>query len=308
MAVKPNVVHPVSKEQLPVVFGHEFGGVVTEVGEGVTRASVGDLVAIRPSLYDGTCIACTAGCTNVCHNVGFLGLQGSGGLAEYAVIEQKLVFRMPKGSTQELAALVEPLAVGWHATSLVPGLDPSSTVLILGGGPIGCAIFLALTAQGLKNIVVSEILEARRDLLKTLGASHVFSPQDTDIAEKVRELFGSWGADAAFDCAGLTVTLKTAGQALRPQGTVVNVALRGGASPVNLDQYIMKEVVLKNSNSYTDQDFESVINALGSGIMKPEAMVSRKITLEDVVDHGIKVLAQPNQKDCKILVEVQSST
>jgi threonine dehydrogenase-like Zn-dependent dehydrogenase len=298
---------------MPIVFGHEFGGVVTEVGEGASRARVGDLVAVRPSLYDGTCDECEAGHTNVCQYWGWRGIHANGGLAEAAVVEDKTVFRLPEGSKPELSALVEPLAVGWHATRLVRDLTPSSTALIVGGGPIGCAVYLALRAQGLSSIVISEVSKARRDLLSALGAEHVLSPAEADVVAAVRDISGggggsgaSGGAHAAFDCAGLPVTLSTCLDALRPRGTIVNVALRPGPVPqVDLNAYVYKEATLVSSNAYQGEDWEEVIEALGSGRMKPEAMVTGKIGMQDLVEKGIKVLAEPGHSHCKILIRVQ---
>lgn len=306
VATKPDFVHPLAKEKMPIVFGHEFGGVVTEVGAGVTRARVGDLVAVRPSLYDGTCDACAAGHTNVCRYWGWLGIHASGGLAERAVVEDKTVFRLPPGTKPEISALVEPLAVGWHATRLVRGLTPDSTVLILGGGPIGCAVYFALRAQGLTRIVVSEVSEARRSMLAALGAEHVVSPADTDVGAAVRELSGPDGAHAAFDCAGLPVTLSTALGALRPKGTIVNVAIRAEPVPqVDLNFFLYKEATLVSSIAYQDEDWEEVIEALAQGKIKPEAMVTSKIEMQDLVEKGIKALAKPGQQHCKILISVQ---
>ncbi|KKY36520.1 putative alcohol zinc-containing [Diaporthe ampelina] len=307
VAIKPDFVHPLAKEKMPIVFGHEFGGVVTEVGDGVTRARVGDLVAVRPSLYDGTCEACVAGHTNVCQCWGWLGIHASGGLAESAVVEDKTVFRLPQGTSAEVSALVEPLAVGWHATRLARDLAPTSTALIIGGGPIGCAVYLALRAQGLTRIVVSEVSEARRDMLAALGAEHVLSPADADVAATVRRLSGPGrGAHAAFDCAGLPVTLSTALDALRPRGTIVNVAIRAEPVPqVDLNLYVYKEATLVSSIAYQDKDWEEVIEALAHGKIKPEAMVTSKIELQDLVEKGIKVLAKPGQQHCKILISVQ---
>lgn len=304
----PDYIHPLAQEKKPFVFGHEFGGVVTEVGSGVTRASAGDLVAIRPSLYDGTCEACAGGSENLCRHWGWLGIHASGGLAEQVVVDEKLAFRMPDGVAPEVSALVEPLAVGWHATTLARGLNSDSTVLITGGGPIGCAVFLALTAQGLSRIVVSETSPSRRELVARLGAEHVYSPVETDVQAKVKELSGGMGAHAVFDCAGLQVTLQTALEALRPRGTIVNVAIRGGPVTQDLNLHLFKEATLVSSHSYVASDWEAVIAALGDGSLKPEGMVTRKIGLPDLVEGGIKTLAVPDPKDCKILVDVQSQS
>lgn len=247
------------------------------------------------------------GCSNVCPKGGWLGLQASGGLAEAAVFDENLVFRMPEGINSEYAALVEPLAVGWHAACMPGNLNKDSIVLITGGGPIGCAVYLALAAQGVQKIIISEPAEARRDVLRQLGANLVFSPMETDIITKVKELSGGWGAHVAFDCAGLEMTLNTAFAAVRPRGTIVNVAVWIAPVPIHLTAYLIKEVTLMGSHGHNDQDFDEVIAALGKGSMKPDALVTSKIALPDVVEKGLKILHEPGQKDCKILVDIQGS-
>lgn len=144
-------------ESLPLTLGHEFSGVVDEVGEGVTIVKKGDKVAIQPTIYDEDCNSCSLGLTNCCAQFGFIGLSGwGGGMSEYATVPAYSVKKLPDDMPLDIGALVEPLAVGWHAVKASPFKEGDS-VMVLGGGPIGLAVVLALKGKGCQNIIVSEV-------------------------------------------------------------------------------------------------------------------------------------------------------
>lgn len=129
--------HLITGETLPLVMGHEFSGIVEEIGEGVTTVKKGDHVAIYPLISDGECNSCELGMDNCCDKNGFIGLSGwGGGMAEFLVVPERQVEPLLPNVSLELGALVEPLAVGWHAVEISP-FKETDTVLVLGGGPIG---------------------------------------------------------------------------------------------------------------------------------------------------------------------------
>lgn len=102
-------------ESPPIVLGHEFSGVIDEVGEGVTGLKPGDKVAVQPTIYDENCRSCLRGLTNCCDGFGFIGLSGwGGGMSEYTCAPATYIKKLPDDMPLELGALVEPLAVGWH--------------------------------------------------------------------------------------------------------------------------------------------------------------------------------------------------
>jgi threonine dehydrogenase-like Zn-dependent dehydrogenase len=144
-------------EGIPVTLGHEFSAVIDEVGEGVSGLKPGDKVAIQPTIYDANCRACNLGLTNSCDSFGFIGLSGwGGGMSEYTTAPAEYCKKLPDDMSLEIGALVEPLAVGWHAVSTSPYKEGDS-VLVLGGGPIGLAVILALLAKGCKNVICAEV-------------------------------------------------------------------------------------------------------------------------------------------------------
>ena len=108
--------HPLTGEEMPMVLGHEFGGRVVEVGEGVSRVEVGDRGAVEPIYYCGECPECRRGMYNLCRKLGFYGLSGGGGgFSEFAVVPEHMAHKLPEELSDEDGALVEPVAVGLHA-------------------------------------------------------------------------------------------------------------------------------------------------------------------------------------------------
>lgn len=186
-----------------MTLGHEFSGVVKEVGAGVSAFRAGQHVVVQPTIFCGTCGACRAGAENTCYNGGFVGLSGGGGgLADELVVDASCMLPLPENVPLDVGALVEPLSVAWHAISAAP-LDESSTVLVLGGGPIGLAVVQCLGAKKVKKIIVSEVSPARQAFAREFGAHHVLDPRTDDTVGISKELSDGDGPDVVFDCAGV---------------------------------------------------------------------------------------------------------
>ena len=131
--------NPITHEVAPVILGHEFSGEVVEVAPGVTNVKPGDRVVVEPLDVDETCPACKEGLYNLCVHLGFHGLAGKGGgFAEYTTFRHKFVHKIPDGLSFERAALVEPIAVGYHSLES-GGFKPGMTAVVAGAGTIGLA-------------------------------------------------------------------------------------------------------------------------------------------------------------------------
>ena len=153
----PGSPHPITGETAPVVMGHEFAGVVSAVGSGVTGVTEGDRVAIEPYYV---CGQCAAGRYNICRKLGFVGLAGQQGCsAEKCLVDARWVHLLGELPT-DVGALVEPLAVGYHAVRL-SGLQPGGTAAVFGAGPIGLVTLACLRAAGAATVVAVEPAAAR---------------------------------------------------------------------------------------------------------------------------------------------------
>ncbi|GLB12173.1 hypothetical protein AtubIFM57258_009453 [Aspergillus tubingensis] len=302
----PEKPHAITGTSLPVTLGHEFSGIVEEVGEDVTHISPGQRAVVRPTIFDRECIPCKQGYEHCCEKIGFIGLSGyGGGLAKYIVAPAEHFYTIPDNVSLEAAALVEPLAVAWHAVNISP-FKPNDNVLVLGGGPVGIGIIQVLELQGAKNIMVAELTENRKRFASDYGATHILDPREVDVAAKVRNLTDGVGADVVFDTAGVEVALNGAIAACRTHGTIVNIALWEKRPAIRVNELMYSEVNYTGSALYDESAFREVIRALSYGQLKPERMVTSKIKLDDVVEKGFQALLDDRDSHCKILVDVQA--
>lgn len=294
--------HPLSGETLPVVFGHEFSGVVEELGEGVEDLAVGDAVVVEPFMVCGECPPCRDGLYNACVKMGFIGISGrGGGLAEHIVVERRWVH--PVGDVPlDQAALVEPLAVAYHGVRL-SGAKAGDTVLVGGAGPIGlltCAVLHAIGARA----VVTEVSGARKaKALETGVADVVLDPREVDVAARVLELTDGRGADVAIECSGAQPVLDTLTRALKAGGTLQIVALFSEPPTLDVMTVLLRELTIKGAIGYAD-DHPAAIRLVQDGKVDLAPFVTGRIAVEDVVEKGYRELIDHKDDHVKIVVSV----
>jgi len=292
--------HPLTGETVPITLGHEFAGVVHEVGDGVDGVRVGDRVAVEPYIICGRCDACQQGRYNVCQTLGFVGLSGyGGGFSQFVVAEQRWIHPLGDLGT-DIGALVEPLAVAYHAVRL-SGARPDQTALVFGAGPIGLVTTAALRAAGVEQIIVVEPADVRKEKAPGAGADHVLDPTRTDVVAEVMELTKGRGADVSFECAGIDAVLKNAILATRAGGTCVNVAIWGHEAAVAMNDLVFREVNLLGSLAYAG-DHPATIEMIAKGLVDPHQFITGRIDLDDIVADGFEQLISHKEENVKILV------
>ncbi|KAJ4386866.1 hypothetical protein N0V93_009764 [Gnomoniopsis smithogilvyi] len=296
--------HPITGETLPLTIGHEFSAIVDAVGEGITHVQPGDRVCVQPTIWDDECRSCKRGLVNCCDSNGFLGLSGwGGGMAETTLAPATAVKRLPDNISLEVGALIEPLAVGWHAVSISPYKEGDS-VLVIGGGPIGLCTVQALISRGCKNVIVLEVAKRRREFATQFGAHHVIDPTSVDVVTEVEKLTGGLGADLGFDCAGVQVAVDSAFKAIKARGMLVNVAVWEKRATLNMNDIVFRERAYMGVATYDLGDFEAVIEAISAGKMKPEAMITKKVAMDKVAEEGFKTLIEDKDNHVKVLVDM----
>lgn len=315
---------PHTGAELPVTLGHEFCGTIDEVGADVDGFTIGQKVAVNPAMDDRhhghqSCEQCLAGCQNRCERLVFYGLsQGQGGFAEHIVVKPVALIALPQNISLKLATLAEPLAVAAHMIR-ISGFRPRQNVLVLGTGPIGCALIMLLRAKGADVIVASEVAESRAVQAKLFGADVVvnpmgktsphdspteatFGPRDNTVLETVRRTMGA-GAHVSFDACGLQSTLDTAIECTKPGGTIFNVAIHDKALSINLNTLVVGEKHLTGGNAYTPEDFEEVMQLLGTHAEQAARLITSVIPLSNAVKGGFHELIDNAASHVKILIE-----
>lgn len=313
LAPKPQQAHPQTGASLPIVMGHEMSGTITEIGKDVKGLSIGQKVAVNPSLGDAQygispCASCVAGRPNTCSQATFYGLSApGGGFANEITVHQANIVTVPENVPLKLAALAEPLAVAWHMVR-VSGFVAGQNVLVLGAGPIGLALLMILKAKGAGKIIVSEVSSLRMQYAQQLGADKVVNPLDRNVngpdpvLQTVRELTGE-GVDISYEASGLQATLDTAIAAVMPGGVVFNVAVHEKRLHVNINDFVLTEKKMTGGISYTSEDFQGVLGLLASQAIPAEKLISSVVPLADIIEGGFQELINNKTKHVKILIQ-----
>jgi (R,R)-butanediol dehydrogenase/meso-butanediol dehydrogenase/diacetyl reductase len=286
--------------------GHEFSGVVSEVGPGVASLETGDEVAINPIICCGECRQCAEGNYHICASIGFVGLSGGGGgFSESVVVAEHQAVPLVDGVPTEHGALVEPLAVGLHAVRR-SGIQAGDSAAVFGSGPIGLSVIQSLRAAGAGEIIVSEPRRARRELATQSGATTLIDPTEVDAVDEIRELTGG-GVDNTFEVAGIEATYRQSIQATRPSGTTTIVSIFEEEASSNPFDIVIGERTITGTLAYlggprSDEEYGKVIDMLADGTLDVDPLITARIGLDDIVDEGFESLLDPESDQVKILV------
>lgn len=209
----------------PLILGHECAGMVAAVGEDVTKFSVGDRVAVEPGVPCGKCEQCQKGQYNLCQDVEFLATPPiDGAFAQYIAHPEDFLFPIPDSLSYEQASLNEPFSVGIQACKRA-GVQPGSTVVITGMGPVGLMAVVAAKAFGATRIIVTDLADIRLEEALKLGATETINISKEDPVERIQEITNGKGADYAFETAGHPAALHSAVQSLAVGGSLSIVGL-----------------------------------------------------------------------------------
>lgn len=294
----PTAPHPLTGQQMPLTIGHEFAGVITDIGDGVTGWSEGDRVAVEPIYRCGQCPACKAGNYNICARIGFHGLMSDGGMAEFTVVPTDMLHKLPDNVSLQLGALVEPMSVAYHAATLGE-VKTGDTAMVFGAGPIGIGLWFALRGKGLEDTFVVEPSPTRRASIEALGA-RTLDPAAVDIPAFIADHTDGRGADAVYDAAGVTPAVETALACVGARRPMVSVAIYEKSLTTPLLNLVMNESRIQGSLCYTAADFEAVIALMAQESYDTTGWVT-EIALDDVITEGFEALHAG--KKMKVLVD-----
>jgi threonine dehydrogenase-like Zn-dependent dehydrogenase len=282
------------------VMGHETVGRIDEIGSGVTDFAPGQLVTINPVMACGACAACRDGQQQWCSRRKVLGVAPEipAAFADRVAAPARNIVALPESMPAELGALVEPLAVGYHAVRR-GGATSDDRVLVIGGGPIGQACLLAARRLGVTIVAVSDVSASRRDLCAKLGAQ-VIDPTSGDLAEAVAARLGG-PASLVIDAVGVNQTIA---DAFTASGLGSRIVLVGMGSPrLDLAAYAVstEERTLIGAFTYTADDFVETAAWVGTQPDGIEALIDRRVGWEQA-PQSFDDLARGRSTASKILV------
>lgn len=207
------------------ILGHEFVGIIEEVGEGVTSLALGDRVIGEASIFCGECDYCKAGNTHFCSNVKFLGYPPfAGGFQEYVIIPADFCFKIPDNMSFPAAVLVEPVAVCLHALNLAK-FKLEMNVAVLGCGPLGLMMIKLLKLAGANSIFASDPVSERRNAATVFGADVVIDPHQVDFVEIIKHYTKDDGVHRVFEVSGKPAAIKSTTTLAKSGGELIMVGV-----------------------------------------------------------------------------------
>lgn len=274
----------------PFVLGHEPGGTVVEVGRNVTHLKAGDRVALEPGKTCGHCEFCRTGRYNLCPDVVFFATPPVDGVfQEYVAHEAALCFKLPDHVSTMEGALIEPLAVGFHA-AMQGGAAAGQTAVVMGAGCIGLVTMMALKAMGVSRVYVADIMEKRLEKAMELGADGVINAGRTDAVEEVRRLTGGKGCDLAVETAGTQATTVQTIHMAKKGATIVLVGYsKSGEMTLPMSLALDKELTFKTVFRYR-HIYPMAIDAVAAGKVNLKGIVTDIFTLDEIqkaMDHSV---------------------
>ena len=274
----------------PIIPGHEIAGEVLSVGPELSGYKPGDRLAIAPDVHCGKCYYCRRGRFNLCDNIRMLGITPGypGGFAQQMaltgdILRNGILHRVPEGLSQVEAAFAEPCSsvLAAHQNA---GTSPADTVVVLGGGPIGCLHLVVARARGARTIL-SEPSQIRREMAGPFLPDAVIDPLTDNVLDRVRELTDGLGADIVICANPIAQTQTQAVEMVRKGGRVVLFGGLPKANPMtSLDgnRIHYGEIQVSGSFSYHPTFHEMALEAIQRKLIPTQSLISDTFPLEDI--------------------------
>ncbi|MCC6797338.1 MAG: NAD(P)-dependent alcohol dehydrogenase [Candidatus Hydrogenedentes bacterium] len=268
----------------PIILGHEYAGIVEDVGSEADRSLLGKRVAVEPGIPCMRCEYCLKGHYNVCTKLQFPGgPPNDGALCEYICVHAAFCFPVPEGMTSAEAAMIEPLAVALHAIELA-NLKAGETVAILGLGPIGLLTAQAARVAGAGKIYGCDLHDYRVAASAAHGVDIAFNAAHENTLDVILRETNGRGVDIAIDCARSTETPAMCCRVARPAGRCVLVGISGeenGLFPVDIAR--RKELTITWCRRFLF-NFPTAIDLVASGRIDVKSMITHSYPLERSLD------------------------
>lgn len=268
--------------EYPFVLGHEPGGTVVEVGSKVTHLKVGDRVALEPGITCGKCEFCKTGRYNLCPDVVFFATPPVDGVfQEYVAHPADLCFKLPENVSTLEGALIEPLAVGFHAANQGEA-TAGQTAIVFGAGCIGLVSMMALFVKGLSKVYVVDIVQKRLDKALELGATGVINASVQDVVKTAMELTGGKGFDLAIETTGAEKCTVDAIKLVKKGTNIVLVGYsKSGMMNLPMSLVLDKEITFKSVFRYR-HIYPMAIDAVASGKVNLKGIVTNIYGFDEI--------------------------
>ena len=300
--------------KIPFIPGHEFSGVVEEVGKSVTRVKPGDLISVEEINWCGRCLACHLGYFNQCENRTDFGFTKDGAFAEYSKVDERHCWKLDsvlesydRNTTLEMGALTEPHGVAYEGLfKMAGGIKPGGHVVNFGAGPIGLAVIQLMRTSGAAKIICFEPKKQRRELAKESGANFAYDPFELEkkgisVHEQVLEDTNGEGAAMLVEAAGAFLkTFPEIQKCMRVGAKVVFLGMVPEKPKIEVNAFQMTGSKIYFGLGHCGGNFGAVINLMASKRIDPRKIITARFPLSK----GLSALKKAcEREDGKILIQ-----
>ncbi|MCA1726806.1 MAG: L-threonine 3-dehydrogenase [Actinobacteria bacterium] len=269
----------------PVTFGHEVAGKVVATGPEVHHVAPGAFVSVEGHVYCGFCPQCRKGRAHICERLRILGVDFDGAFAQYVAVPERNVWLVDKRIPPDVASIHDPFGNAVHTAFVAGGAEeiPTSTVVVLGCGPIGLFAVGVCRAAGARQVIAVEPNEFRQGLAKQMGADVVVDPTKEDPVEAVRAATDGHGAEVVLEMSGVPRVIDQGTRMLAGAGRLALLGLP--TEPVTLD--LTDQVIFKEARIYgvTGRElfrtWEQTSTLLATGMVDPTPVITHRFELKD---------------------------
>lgn len=261
---------------IPVTLGHEYSGIVEQVGAGVQQFKPGDRVMAESNQYCGHCVNCHTGRTNICQHNKMTGLHIDGGLAEYICVPERIVHLIPAAVSFAEAAVAQPCSVSLHGVFDRSGIKPGDTVIVFGPGIVGL-----MAAQGAKIMGASKVFVVgtnadavrRLPLAKQMGFIAI-NCETQEIKAAVQAELGHIELDAAIECSGAIGAVQSCIDLVRKGGSLTLLGIYSKALDIFFTPLIRNEIAINTSYTCTWSNYEQALKLIACGQINLKPLLS----------------------------------
>lgn len=286
----------------PVVQGHEYSGVVMAVGSEVTVCKPGDHITARPQLVCGKCNPCKRGQYNVCEHLRVQAFQADGAAQDFFIVDDDRVAKLPEGMSLDYGAMIEPSAVGAHASNRTD--IKGKNVVVSGAGTIGNLIAQFCIARGAKNVLITDVSDLRLAKARECGIKHTLNITKKTLKEAAQELFGEEGYQVGFEVAGVEVSIRSLMETIEKGSDIVVVAVFAKDPALSMFYLGEHELRLIGSMMYRHEDYLTAIDYVSKGIVNLKPLVSNRFAFEEY-DDAYKFIDTHRETSMKVLIDFE---
>ena len=286
----------------PVVQGHEYSGVVVAVGSAVSVCKPGDHITARPQLVCGKCNPCKRGQYNVCEHLRVQAFQADGAAQDFFVVDEDRVAKLPEGMSLDYGAMIEPSAVGAHASNRTNVKDKN--VVVSGAGTIGNLIAQFCIARGAKNVLITDVSDLHLAKARECGIQHTLNITKKPLKEAAHELFGEEGYQVGFEVAGVEVSIRSLMETIEKGSDIVVVAVFAKDPALSMFYLGEHELRLIGSMMYRHEDYLTAIDYVSKGIVNLKPLVSNRFAFEEY-DDAYQFIDKHRETSMKVLIDFE---